>query len=192
MSKTHTEPGERKMRLGKNQITEIAEMIRALFISLNYHAKGKGSDSGYPHMVQIKPDTFSPDDQDCSLHNSRRNFYANMAKRGLITGSDDPFVYEAVGKAPVSYHTYYYLSPAQLEQYLSNPQVLEAIDNLEGIHSLYGGNLMNPAIFSLVRAYVDGTGELPWCQGHDYWLSTERTTARLEKKAEERRLQEAS
>ena len=184
------------MRIGKNQITEIAEMMRSLFISLGYHAKGNDGplddNCGYPNMVQVKPDTFSPDDSDSRLHNIRRNFYANMAKRGLITGSDDPFVYEAVGKAPVSYHTYYYLSPAQLEQYLNNPEVLEAIENLGGIHSLYGGNLMNPAVFTLVRAYLDGTGELPWCQGHDYWLSHERTTARIEKKAEERRLQEAS
>lgn len=191
------------MRIGKNQITEIAEMMRSLFISLNYHVKGNDGplddNCGYPNMVQVKPDDFMKrhgltDVEENSLSNRRREFYANMAKRGIVTGSDESWDYTYIGspRGTVTYHTYYYLSPAQLEQYLNNPEVLEAIDNLEGHRSLYGGNLMNPAIFTLVRAYVDGTGELPWCQGHDYWLSHERTTARMEKKAEERRLQEAS
>ena len=164
------------MTLGKNQIREVAQMIKGIFTHVNYHVDSE--QGGYAHMVQVNEDTFSPDDQDVPLSNRRWGSYANMAKRGIVTGSDRSREHTYVGsKGTVTYHTYYYLSPAQLGQYLADPKVLEALKELhgEGLNSLTPrhSTYLSPAGFMVVMAYINGTGEIPWLNGHDYWLSPE-------------------
>lgn len=166
------------MRLGKNQIREVAQMIKALFTHVNYIVDSDRPE-GFAIMVQVQPDDFMPRDgmtaeEENSLSNRRREFYANLAKRGIVTGSDESWDYTYIGspRGTVTYHTYYYLSPAQLGQYLADPKVLEAIAELREIGTRHS-TFLNPAGFLLVSDYINGTGEIPWLNGHDYWLSPE-------------------
>ena len=124
------------MRLGKNQIREVAQMIKALFTHVNYIVDSDRPE-GFAIMGQVQPDDFMPRDgmtaeEENSLSNRRREFYANLAKRGIVTGRDESWDYTYIGspRGTVTYHTYYYLSPAQLGQYLADPKVLEAIAEL--------------------------------------------------------------
>lgn len=171
------------MRLGKNQIREVAQMIKALFTHVNYIVDSDQRE-GFASMVQVKPDDFMKrhgltDVEENSLSNRRREFYANMAKRGIVTGSDGSWDYTYIGspRGTVTYHTYYYLSPAQLGQYLADPKVLEAIAELREIGTRHS-TFLNPAGFLLVSDYINGTGEIPWLNGHDHWLSKENKAKR--------------
>ena len=175
------------MRLGKNQIREIATMIKELFTHVNYIVDSDQKE-GFASMVQVKPDYFMPrgemtDVEENTLSNDRREFYANLAKRGIVTGSDESWDYTYIGspRGTVTYHTYYYLFPAQLGQYLADPKVLEAIAELrEEEHCLATrhSSFLNPAGFMLVSDYINGTGEIPWLNGHDHWLSKENRAKR--------------
>lgn len=156
------------MRLGKRQAGEVASMLSSLLESLDRENSTLFDDNRYEYMKrQITHSWFSrarvgeartPNNK---LHRQRRELYANMAKRGIITGSDEASIHTYLCRGKVVYHEWYFLSPAQLEEYLNHDAVKTVL--------AYEGAMPHQAhwkTWDMIRKYIAGEGEIKHLNGH--------------------------
>ena len=149
------------MRLGKRQANEVASMLSNLLNSLDRENDSLfGNEQDYTKR-QIDHDTFSPDQRSQKISRQRQELYANMAKRGIITGSDSAYINTHPSRGEVVYHDWYFLSPTQLQEYLNHDAVNEVFLH-DGELPHYG----HRKTWDMVRKYIAGEGEIEHLNGH--------------------------
>lgn len=149
------------MRLGKRQANEVASMLSSLLNSLDReNDRLFGNEQDYT-LRQIDHDTFSPDQRSQKISRQRQELYANMAKRGIITGSDSAYINTHPSRGEIVYHDWYYLSPTQLQEYLINDAVTTVL--------AYEGAMPHQAhwkTWDMIDKYIAGEGEIEHLNGH--------------------------